>query len=391
MTPSPTAAGGARDDSLSQRLGLLHAQIRRELPAVDRVACALYEPETDLLRTFVHSTGQATPLRGYHLRLADSPSLAALVAGRGERVIDDIAVELHDHGATHTQWLLAQGYRSSYTLPLFEREQLLGVLFFDALEGAAFTAAVCDRLRPYAALVGMLLSLEFSTARLLLGSVDLAREFANLRDIETGAHLRRIAALAQLVAAGLAPVRGYDDEFIEHVYLFAPLHDIGKIGVPDAVLLKPGRLEPAEWAQMVLHVAKGEQIVERLVATFGLQHASGIEVLSQIVAAHHERPDGSGYPRGLRGDAVPEAARIVAVADVYDALRSERPYKPAWGHAEAAAELRRMAALDRLDAGAVEALLAQPEASEAILRAHVEASPGAVGAASIDPAEPPGR
>ncbi|MEO0002852.1 MAG: hypothetical protein RLZZ22_544, partial [Pseudomonadota bacterium] len=285
MTPSPHPT----DDSLSQRLGLLHAQIRRELPAVDRVACALHEAETGQLRTFVHSTGHATPLRGYHLRLADSPSLAALVATRSERVIDDIAVELHDHGTAHTQWLLAQGYRSSYTLPLFEREQLLGVLFFDALEPAVFTPEACDRLRPYAALIGMLLSLEFSNARMLLGSVDLAREFANLRDIETGAHLRRIAALAQLVALGLADARGYDDEFIEHVYLFAPLHDIGKIGVPDAVLLKPGRLDPPEWAQMVQHVTKGEQIVERLVETFGLQHASGVQVLRQIVAAHHER------------------------------------------------------------------------------------------------------
>ena len=107
--------------ALDARLALLHAQIRRELPAVDRVACALYEPETDMLRTFVHSTDQATPLRGYHLRLADSPSLAALVAGRGERVIDDIATGLHDHGSAHTQWLLTQGYRSSYTLPLFEQ------------------------------------------------------------------------------------------------------------------------------------------------------------------------------------------------------------------------------------------------------------------------------
>lgn len=368
--------GALSHDSVTRRLAVVHAQIRRLVPAVDRVSCALYEPEQGLLKTFVHSTTSAQPLRAYQFKLAESVALSALVREHGERVIDDIQVELHGHGHAHTEWLLAQGYRSSYTLPLFDHDSLIGLLFFDAMTPAAFQPLVCESLRPYANLIAMLLSQELSTMRMLVGSIHIAREFANLRDIETGSHLMRMAAFAQLIALRLARSRGYDDEFIEHIYLFAPLHDIGKIGVPDQIMLKPGRLDADEWRQMTEHVGKGEQIIERMIETFSLTHLAGVQVLRQIVAGHHERLDGSGYPRGLRGAGLPDAARIIAVADIYDALRSERPYKAAWSHDEVAAELRRMAAGGVLDAEMVEALLADPAALETI-RARYHDADGA--------------
>lgn len=365
---------GARShDSLSERLASLHAQVRRVVPAVDRIACALYEADGDELVTFVHSTLSAEPLRAYRFRLADSLPLSDLVARRGERVIDDIGIDLRDASLTHahTRWLFEQGYRSSYTIPLFDHDRLLGLLFFDAMTAGAFSPLVCERLRPYANLVALLLSQELTTMRMLVGSIKLAQAFANLRDIETGSHLSRISAYARLMARRLAAERGWDDEFIEHVFLFSPLHDIGKVGVPDEILLKPGRLEPHEWQEMTTHVTKGEQIVEEMVSTFGLEHLPGVQVLRQIVAAHHECLDGSGYPRGLKGDEVPDAARLVAVADVYDALRSERPYKPAWPLETTLAELRRLASRGRLDAGIVEALVADVDAFEALrLRFH---------------------
>ena len=207
--------GAHSHDSVTSRLAVLHAQIRRLVPAVDRISCALHEPEDGLLKTFVHSTTSAQPLQAYQFRLADSASLSALVRERGERVIDDMQVELHGHGHAHTEWLLAQGYRSSYTLPLFDHENLIGLLFFDALTPSAFQPLVCERLRPYASLIAMLLSQELSTMRMLVGSIQIAREFANLRDIETGSHLMRMAAFAQLVmpardrafvAVGVVPV-----------------------------------------------------------------------------------------------------------------------------------------------------------------------------------------
>ncbi|RZS54421.1 HD-GYP domain-containing protein [Sphaerotilus mobilis] len=369
---------GARShDSLSERLASLHAQVRRIVPAVDRIACALYETDGDELVTFVHSTLSAEPLRAYRFRLSDSQALSDLVARRGERVVDDIQVEFADvladpgRSHAHTRWLVDQGYRSSYTLPLFDHERLIGMLFFDAMTPGAFSPLVCERLRPHANLVALLLSQELTTMRMLVGSIKLAQAFANLRDIETGSHLSRISSYVRLMARRLAAERGWDDEFIEHVFLFSPLHDIGKVGVADEILLKPGRLEPHEWREMTTHVAKGEQIVEEMVTTFDLEHLPGVQVLRQIVAAHHECLDGSGYPRGLKGHEVPDAARLVAVADVYDALRSERPYKPAWPVETTLAELRRLASRGRLDAGIVEALVCDVDAFEALrLRFH---------------------
>jgi len=112
------------------------------------------------------------------------------------------------------------------------------------------------------------------------------------------------------------------------------MHDIGKIGIPDRVLLKPGKLDAEEWAIMRRHPEIGHGIIG--------SHASPLlKMAAEVALTHHERWDGSGYPRGLAGEAIPQAGRIVAVADVFDALTSVRPYKPAWPAEAAVAELLR--------------------------------------------------
>jgi HD-GYP domain-containing protein (c-di-GMP phosphodiesterase class II) len=146
------------------------------------------------------------------------------------------------------------------------------------------------------------------------------------------------------------------------VHLFAPLHDIGKVGIPDRILLKPGPLTPEELAEMRGHVALGEQMVDRMIDDLGLGQDQAAQIMRNIVAGHHERCDGSGYPRGLQGAQITLEARIVAVADVYDALSVPRSYKPAWLPHDYAAELRRQASVGMLDGDCVEALLGAPAA-----------------------------
>jgi HD-GYP domain-containing protein (c-di-GMP phosphodiesterase class II) len=162
-----------------------------------------------------------------------------------------------------------------------------------------------------------------------------------------------MSRVARFIAGVLAPARGLSDEFVEQVFLFAPLHDIGKIGVPDSLLAKPGRFTDEERLAMQAHVALGVQMVERLVEGFGLGQLSGVTVLRHIVACHHERMDGRGYPAGLAGESIPLEARIVAVADVLDALVSPRAYKEPWPVAAALDELDRMAAEGHLDPACV--------------------------------------
>jgi len=155
---------------------------------------------------------------------------------------------------------------------------------------------------------------------------------AEFRDEETGNHILRMSCTAAL----LARAAGWSAERVELMLHAAPMHDIGKIGIPDQILLKPGRLDPAEWAVMQTHAEIGARLLE----------GGGCELLElarTIAWTHHEKWDGNGYPRGLTGEAMPEAGRICAVADVFDALLSQRPYKRRWACAEAVAHLREQA------------------------------------------------
>lgn len=149
------------------------------------------------------------------------------------------------------------------------------------------------------------------------------------RDFGTGSHLVRMARFAGLIAEGLY----LSDDEVRMLELAAPLHDIGKIGVPDAILLKRGRLTEEEFAVMRKHPQIGFEILRDSQSRF-------VQLGAVVARHHHERWDGSGYPDGLRGEEIPITARIVAVADVFDALISERPYKPAWPHDEAVAYVR---------------------------------------------------
>ena len=160
------------------------------------------------------------------------------------------------------------------------------------------------------------------TAELLSTRLEVVQRLgkaAEFKDNETGKHVIRISHCSRLIAeaAGWSTLQA---ELIENA---APMHDIGKIGIPDSVLLKPGKLTPEEWSIMQSHCEVGAEII-------GDNHSKLMKMAKVIALHHHEKWDGSGYPHGLSGSNIPIAARIVAIADVFDALVSERPYKKAW-------------------------------------------------------------
>lgn len=164
---------------------------------------------------------------------------------------------------------------------------------------------------------------------------------AELRDEETGNHTLRVASCCRIIAANL----GWESRFQEELFLASMLHDIGKVGIPDAILLKPGRLLPAEYDVMKQHSLIGASLLrqelvlpDHIREEFGIGdfgHSPILALAATVAEQHHERFDGTGYPKGLSGDQINMAARIVAVADVYDALRSERPYKAPFGEEQA--------------------------------------------------------
>ncbi|HLS86313.1 MAG TPA: HD domain-containing phosphohydrolase [Burkholderiales bacterium] len=176
------------------------------------------------------------------------------------------------------------------------------------------------------------------------------------RDEETGYHLIRMSRYARLIAAGL----GLEPDEIETIELAAPLHDIGKIGIPDQILLKSSPLDPHEWEIMKRHPVMGHEILKGSPSKY-------VRMGALIALGHHEHFDGSGYPNGLVGDHIPLCARIVALADVYDALTSERPYKRAW-KSEQAFDYIRSQAGKHFDPKVVEAFLAARDEVERIQR-----------------------
>jgi HD-GYP domain-containing protein (c-di-GMP phosphodiesterase class II) len=197
--------------------------------------------------------------------------------------------------------------------------------------------------------------MELDAVRMIQAAVQTVRQISRARDEETGAHLERMARYARLIALRLAPRRGLSDEWVEFLFQFAPLHDVGKIAVPDQILFKPARLSSEEFEVMKTHVVKGCEIVDTMTETFRIGGAPYVRVLRNVVAHHHEAIDGSGYPQGLSGEAISLEGRITAVADVFDALTSQRPYKPAWSIEQAFAFLTEQSG-KKFDADAVDIL-----------------------------------
>ncbi|WP_406609154.1 HD-GYP domain-containing protein [Agarivorans sp. JK6] len=162
---------------------------------------------------------------------------------------------------------------------------------------------------------------------------------AETRDNETGAHILRTQYYVKALAEALQNEQGFSNllspQIIDLIYKSAPLHDIGKVGIPDAILLKPGQLDDEQWQIMRQHPEIGADALAEAERQFGSEDAAFLQYAKEIALSHHEKWDGSGYPEGLAGNDIPLSARLMALADVYDALISKRVYKPAFSHDKA--------------------------------------------------------
>jgi len=355
---------------LRDKLIQTHRAVQRQLPFVARIAVALYDPKTSLLKTYLHSSGEDDPLSRYQASLSEAPSLAGILEEGRPRVINNmLTFEGGKH--EHTRRIGRQGYAASYTMPMFSNGVFVGFVFFNSYEKDRFTEPVLNQLDVFGHLVALMVMNELTAMRTLIAAVTTTSHFTHVRDAETGSHIDRMSRYARLIARELAPRHDLDDDYIEHVFMYSPLHDIGKIAIPDRILFKPGPLDAQESEIMRSHARKGREIIDEVLANFGLGAMQQVNILRNIAEHHHEAVNGKGYPGGLKGGDIPLEARIVAVADVFDALTSRRPYKEAWTNDEAFATLRRLAG-EKLDAECVEALIRGREEVERIQQDFAE-------------------
>ncbi|GAX60810.1 metal dependent phosphohydrolase [Candidatus Scalindua japonica] len=341
--------------TLKEKLVCTHEAIKQFFPFLARIAITIYDPATTLLKSYLDSGDDSTSWQHCEVHLEELPSLKKVLEKGNPRVINNM-VTFEDNEFGHLKRLGREGFAASYTMPFFDNGVFSGFIFFNSQKADIFTDDVLHKLDIVGHMVSLLVINEMEAAHALTAAVKTSEHFTHVRDTETGSHLNRMSRYSRLIAICLAHKYNLDDSYIEHILSFSTLHDIGKVGIPDSILQKPGKLTLEEMEIMRTHARRGREIIDDLISNFGLGHFDHVSVLRNIAEYHHEAINGTGYPEGKKGTDIPLEARIVAVADVFDALTSDRAYKKAWSNDEAFAILKEMSG-ERLDRDCVDAII----------------------------------
>ncbi|MEW6982187.1 HD-GYP domain-containing protein [Colwelliaceae bacterium 6471] len=355
--------------SLHEKITSTHKILRDTFPFLERIAIAIYDPKTGLVKTYIHS-GNKNALAHYQTYLDKVPSLKKIVEQGLPRVINNF-LTFENSNSEHAKRIGRHGFLASYTLPIFNNGEFFGFIFFNSNESDVFTESVLQQLDVYGHMISLMVINEANLINTLSAAVKTTGKLSHLRDPETGSHLDRMSRYSRMIAIALAEKYQLSDDFIEHLFMFSPLHDIGKIAIPDSILLKPDRLDDSEKMIMQTHAAAGREIIDDLLENFELENIEYTGMLRNIIEFHHETINGQGYPSGLKAEQIPIESRIVAVADVFDALTSVRPYKEAWSN-EKAFELLHKLAGETLDQDCVDALFNHQAEIEKIQRSFTD-------------------
>ncbi len=340
---------------LREKLIATHESVSEIFPFIVRIAIAIYDSETGVLKTYLHSSGEDNPLENFQAHLDDAPSLKEIFKKGLPRVVNNM-LTFEDGQHEHTKRIGRQGYAASYTVPMFNNGVFFGFLFFNSDKKDVFSEGVLRQIDVYSHMISLMVINELSSIHTLTAVVKATGRITHVRDPETGSHLDRMSRYSRIIASALADKHSLNDDYIEHIFMFSPLHDLGKISIPDNILLKPDKLNETEKNIMQTHARKGRDMIDDLLENFGLENIEHMDMLRNIAEFHHETINGKGYPAGLKGDDIPIEARIVAVADVFDALTSVRPYKEAWSNSKAFQYLSNLAG-ETLDQDCVNALI----------------------------------
>jgi HD-GYP domain-containing protein (c-di-GMP phosphodiesterase class II) len=272
-------------------------------------------------------------IMGMRWRISET-SLGKLLETGEARIINDL--EEYTMGRElkpYNRALLDAGIRASITLPLKVSGRPVGVIFFSSNRKNVYHDGHLNFLNTLANSIAISFSQNIVKNDILFSGILALAKLAEARDENTGEHLIRMGRYSRLIAELLYESKYSEEvtlEYVEMVERFSPLHDIGKVAISDRILLKPGKLTKEEFDEMKHHTVYGAEVLKIAEKNMGSTGKSWFGMGIEIAEGHHERWDGTGYPHGRRGKEIPLSARIVAVADVFDALTSRRPYKEAF-------------------------------------------------------------
>jgi response regulator RpfG family c-di-GMP phosphodiesterase/HAMP domain-containing protein len=318
--------------NLDETLRFVYEEFRGFLP-IDWTGLLRMSPEKDhFLLERVYTSLTDSPPEGDRFE-AEDPLLQGVFETREPRVVH-LGVTDKTQSRQLRHRLAGAGIGSIIVLPLTSSGIQDAVLLFATREQSVYQDEHLELLKNIGGQLGRSFDKTYGMEGLVISAVEGLAKLAESRDPETGDHLYRMSMYSAILAEQLGNGGPYAElitpAYVRDVFRFAPMHDIGKVGIEDQILLKPGSLDETERRRMEEHPLIGAQVLRRCEDQVNAVGYSIFQVGIEIAEGHHERFDGDGYPHGRCGDEIPLSARIVAVADVFDALTSKRPYKEAW-------------------------------------------------------------